>query len=79
MAKEKEVKKGTVAVTVQQSDRMEAINNLSAAIRNVSEALASNVDVSIRDCTFQGPEIGINITTDPKVTGTDTLIYKDVI
>ena len=76
MAKEKEATKGTVMVTVQQSDRMASINNLSAAIRNVSEALASNVDVSIRDCTIQGSEIGVAIATDPEISKTMVEKYK---
>lgn len=70
MAKVKEATKGTVTVTVQQSDRIEAINNLSKAICNVSEALVSNVEVSVSGCTFQGPEIGINIATASKINKT---------
>jgi len=67
MAK-KEKPEGKVQVTVQQYDRMEAINNLSRAILNVSEALATNVDITISGCSFAGT--GVSIDTEKGVRKT---------
>jgi len=60
---------GTV-VTVQQQDRLVAINNLSIAIRKVAEALASNVNVTVSKCTFHNGYPAIRIDTAQDITET---------
>ena len=61
----------TVTVTVQQADRLMAINNLSMAIKDVARALATNVEVSISGCTFKGGNPAVNIDTAQDVTETE--------
>ena len=61
---------GQVKVTVQTEKRLTAINNLSAAIRSVADALAIGTHVTIKDCDISASDTGIQIDTAEKVTET---------
>ena len=65
---------GTITVTVEQKERLKAINNLSEAILHVAKALASNVQVKICDNTFANLETGIKIDTSEDTK--ETMIEK---
>ena len=57
------MKKGQISVTVQTEKRMEAINNLSRAIRDVACALKNGPEVIVKNCTIKTPGTGIAIDT----------------
>lgn len=65
-----EDKQGKIQVTVQASERMKAITELSIAIRLVAEALNRPPQVTVSDCTFIAGEAGIVIDTAEEVTTT---------
>ncbi|MGD8499543.1 MAG: hypothetical protein PVJ86_02785 [Phycisphaerales bacterium] len=57
-------KKGKIQVTVESSERMRAITELSVAIRLVAEALSRPPQVTIADCTIVTGESGTGIVVD---------------
>jgi len=57
-------KQGKIQVTVQTSERMKAITELSIAIRLVAEALSRPPQVTITDCTIVAGESGTGIIVD---------------
>lgn len=62
-----------IKVTVQEVNRLEAINNLSRAICDLARALSVAPHIDITDCTLTGigdNSYGIMIDTDPDVTET---------
>jgi len=67
-----EDKQGKIQVTVQTSERMKAITELSIAIRLVAEALSRPPQVTISDCTIttDGSGTGITIDTTEEVMAT---------
>ena len=68
---------GQVRVTVQTEKRLNAINNLSIAIRKVAEALSSGTEITIKDNVFHNsgeePPVNIDSTTEK---GIETRIEK---
>lgn len=66
---------GKIQVTVQTEKRLNAINNLSKAIKHVAEALASGTHVTISDSIFNGGDPAVLIETEKDVNET---IIKDV-
>ena len=67
---------GTIKVTVQTQDRLEAITELSRAIHVVAKALASQTQIAISDCrlSFMEDEPAINIDTQEEIT--ETIIHE---
>ncbi len=61
---------GSIQVTVQTTDRLKAINNLSAAIRSVAEALIQPIRVELNNNHINNAKIGIAIDTTEEVTET---------
>ena len=61
-----------IKITVQTEDRLKAINNLSAAIRDCAKALCTNVSVDIINNSFdvKGKNPAIKIDTTQEVTKT---------
>jgi len=57
------MKKGQISVTVQTENRMEAINNLSKAIRDVAYALKNGPEIIIKNCIIKASDIGISVDT----------------
>ena len=58
---------GTIKVTVQTEKRLNAINNLSEAIKHVAIALASGPVVEITGNTIKGVATGIHIDTQEEI------------
>lgn len=65
---------GKIEINIQREERLEAINNLSAAVRAIAEALIVPVRVAISDCKFTGSDIGVAINTSDE---TDEEIIKE--
>ena len=65
---------GEIKVTVQTEKLLQAINNLSIAIRDLAKALGLGTQVDIKDCTFTGLDPGaeamVVIETAEEVTET---------
>ena len=68
---------GKIEVRVQQQDRLNAINNLSKAIRSVAKALEANVTVNVSECNFSGPDIGMLIDTEKELGKTDLIVHEE--
>jgi hypothetical protein len=56
-----------ITVNIQREDRLEAINNLSKAIYEVSKALNVPVEVTVQNCTAIASDTAISIQTADKV------------
>jgi len=61
---------GTIKVTIQTEKRLNAINNLSEAVKYVAKALSSGTQVAISNCNFQGGDPALNIDTASVVNET---------
>jgi len=61
---------GEIKVTVQTEKRLLAINNLSAAILKVAEALASGTLVEVKNNVFHGGDPALSIDTAEEVIET---------
>ena len=68
---------GKINVKVQTADRLTAINNLSAAIRDVARALATNVTVNIKNNEFIGGETGITVDTEKEIEKTELIVHEE--
>jgi len=66
-----------VSVTVCTEKRLNAINNLSIAVRKLSEALASNVNVSIANNTIIGSKEKAAVSVDLSEGVTETKILEE--
>ena len=74
--KKKENKEGKIHVTVIDGDRLKAICDLSAAIKEVAGALSSVPQVVVRDCEIRTSDIGIIIDAEQQKTEKRTFTVK---
>ena len=68
---------GKIKVTIQEVNRLAAINNLSEAIRDVARALWSTPQVTISGCVISNTDTAINIDTEPEVKETKIMEFED--
>ena len=67
---------GNIKVTVQTEKRLNAINNLSEAVKLVAQALAVGTKVEVSNNIFNGGDPGLSINTQEG--GVFETIIKDV-
>jgi hypothetical protein len=66
-----------VTVTIQESDRLQAILNLSDAVKQCALALTAVPQVNVTGCTFKGIGKGTGMNVDTTQTNVKTELHSE--
>ena len=69
-------KQGQIRVTVQETDRLKAITQLSEAIVEVAKALSATPQIAITGCYIEGVKDGVGIKIDTTTDAMETTIER---